>query len=88
MLSPLSRAESVGLSSLGICSSSEETPEEAKWGRLAGPKGHDKGVRWLLSEGRGLQKFEAGNQLVITCAFFFFFSAHSGCHKKNGLRRA
>lgn len=40
----------------------------------AGPKGHDKGVRWLLGEGGGMRKVEAGNQL-ITCAFFFFFSS-------------
>lgn len=36
----------------------------------AGPKGHDKGFGWLLGEGGGMRKVEAGNQL-ITCAFFF-----------------
>lgn len=37
----------------------------------AEPKGCDKGVRWLLGEGGGMRKFEAGEQLII-CAFFFF----------------
>lgn len=62
--SPLSRAESVRLMHLLQLRGGNVGQDWAE------PKGCDKGVRWLLGEGGGMRKFEAGDQLII-CAFFF-----------------